>query len=208
MDSVEAVQAWRQVKQNVAQRKPSPDASDAMVNVARDWSRHREAKRLKDSGFTLDAVGQELGVSTERVRQLLDQLERHDKYSPPQLADSIPPDASVPVQPTAKTAPADAGYTQFRSRREEADAQIAEMNAAKMRGTMVIRQDVDRAMFEIGREVRDRLAACAKRIASEVASISSAEACEAIVDREHRIVMELLVTGFREKIGAPPKETS
>jgi hypothetical protein len=96
---------------------------------------------------------------------------------------------------------------QFRMRREEADAQIAEMNAGKMRGSMLMRQDVDRAMFEIGREVRDRLTACARRIASEVASIDTAEACEAVVDREHRIVLELLVTAFREKIGAPPKET-
>lgn len=116
--------------------------------------------------------------------------------------------AAAPGARQSEKAAADPGYMQFRSRREEADAQIAEMNAAKMRGTMVIRQDVDRAMFEIGREVRDRLAACSKRIASEVASVSTAEACEAIVDREHRIVMELLVTGFREKIGAPPKETS
>ena len=96
---------------------------------------------------------------------------------------------------------ADPSYMQFRMRREEADAQIAEMNAAKMRGTMLMRQDVDRAMFEIGRELRDRLTACARRIASEVASIPTAEGCEAVVDREHRIVLELLVTGLREKIG-------
>jgi len=109
---------------------------------------------------------------------------------------------------TADKAAADPGYMQFRARREEADAQIAEMNAAKMRGTMLMRQDVDRAMFEIGREIRDRLTACARRIASEVASISTAEGCELVVDREHRIVLELLVTSAREKIGAPPKESS
>ena len=101
---------------------------------------------------------------------------------------------------------ADPSYMQFRMRREEADAQIAEMNAGKMRGTMVLRQDVDRAMFEIGREVRDRLTSCARRIASEVASVSTAEACEIVVDREHRIVLELLVTAFREKVGAAVKD--
>lgn len=107
----------------------------------------------------------------------------------------------------AAAAPAaEPGYMAFRSRREEADAQIAEMNAAKMRGTMLMRQDVDRAMFEIGREIRDRLTACARRIASEVASVNTAEACESIVDREHRIVLELLVTSLREKIGTPAKD--
>lgn len=100
----------------------------------------------------------------------------------------------------------DPSYMQFRMRREEADAQIAEMNAGKMRGTMLMRPDVDRAMFEIGREVRDRLTACARRVAAEVASITTAEACEAVIDREHRIVLELLVTACREKIGAPAKD--
>jgi len=113
----------------------------------------------------------------------------------------------MPVLPDASNAKADPGYMQFRARREEADAQIAEMNAAKMRGSMLMRQDVDRAMFEIGREIRDRLSACARRIASEVASIQSAEACEGVIDREHRIVLELLVTSFREKVGAPSKES-
>lgn len=108
------------------------------------------------------------------------------------------------------TAPAarsggDANYQQLRSRREEADAQIAEMNAAKMRGAMLMRDDVDRAMFEIGRELRDRLTACGRRIASEVSSLATAEECEGVIDREHRIVLELLVTHLREKIGAPPK---
>jgi DNA-binding transcriptional MerR regulator len=206
MDSVEAAQAWRQAKQNVAQRKPAPDASDAMVDSGRDWTSHREAKRLRDSGLTLGEVGQKLGVSIERVRQILDQLERHDKYHQAMLADPAPPDLIAPSQPTARAAPADAGYTQFRSRREEADAQIAEMNAAKMRGAMLNRSDVDRGMFEIGREMRDLLTACSRRIAAEVASISSAEACESVVDREHRIVLEQLVAAFREKIGAAAKD--
>jgi hypothetical protein len=115
---------------------------------------------------------------------------------------------SSPAAKSGDKAPADPGYMQFRSRREEADAQIAEMNAAKMRGTMLMRQDVDRAMFEIGREIRDRLTACARRIASEVASINTAEACEQVVDREHRIVLELLVTACREKIGTPSRDVA
>lgn len=114
-------------------------------------------------------------------------------------------DGGEAVQTNSK-APADSSYMQFRSRREEAEAQIAEMNAAKMRGAMLNRQDVDRAMFEIGREIRDQLMACSRRIAAEVASVATAEACESIVDREHRIVLELLVTAFREKVGAPTKD--
>lgn len=111
-------------------------------------------------------------------------------------------DHADPVAPPASLA-ADPGYAKFRARREEADAQIAEMNAAKMRGALLLREDVDRAMFEIGRELRDRLTGCARRIASEVAAVATAEGCEDVIDREHRIVLELLVTSLREKIGAP-----
>lgn len=102
-------------------------------------------------------------------------------------------------------APADNGYNEARTRRERAEADEAEMRTARIRGTMVLREDVDRAMFEILREVRDRLTSCARRVASEVASIATAEACESVLDREHRLVLELLVIAFREKVGAPPK---
>jgi hypothetical protein len=94
----------------------------------------------------------------------------------------------------------DPTYMTFRMRREAADAQIAEMNEAKMRGTMLMRSDVERAIFESCREFRDYLTACARRIAAEVASISTAEGCEMVVDREHLIVLELLVSSIQEKI--------
>ena len=47
--------------------------------------------------------------------------------------------------------------------------------------------------------VRDR-----KLHTTQRASVSSAEACESIIDREHRITLELLVSNFREKVGATP----
>ncbi len=120
-------------------------------------------------------------------------------------------DVSTPPggdKPGAAAPAADTGYTEARTRRERAEAEEAEMRTARIRGTMVMREDVDRAMFEILRESRDRLTACARRIASEVASIGTAETCETIIDREHRIVLELMVTSFREKVGAPPRATS
>lgn len=104
-----------------------------------------------------------------------------------------------------KPAAVDNGYTGARARREIADAEKAELETAKLRGAMVMREDVDRAIFEIARELRDRLTASARRIAAEVASLATAEACEEVVDREHRIVLELLSSASREKLGAPPK---
>lgn len=121
------------------------------------------------------------------------------------LVDAPSADVSTPATAAATSAMSqDPTYMQLRARRELADAEMAEMNSAKMRGAMVLREDVDRALFEIGREVRDALTACARRVAAEVSSLTSAEACESVIDREHRIVLELLVTSLREKVGSRP----
>lgn len=113
--------------------------------------------------------------------------------------------ATAPSAPAgAQQSPAsDPGYVPLRARREAADAERAEIETAKLKGAMVMRDDVDRGLFSIGREVRDHLNACARRIASEVAGVSTTEGCEAVIDREHRIVLELLAKLIREKVGAP-----
>jgi hypothetical protein len=92
-----------------------------------------------------------------------------------------------------------------RLRREQAEAQMRERDAATQAGELVQRADVERGAFEVARELRDRLTTCARRIASEVAAVDTAEGCEAVIDREHRIVLELLVSGIREKLGSEVK---
>lgn len=139
------------------------------------------------------------------------QTPRPDGASGPDLlagekGDALQAPADAPTAPAAAP-PVDNSYTEARTRRERAEAEEAEMRTAKIRGAMVMREDVDRAIFEIGRELRDRLVACARRMAAEVASISTAEACETVIDREHRIVLELLVSSFREKVGASVRDT-
>jgi hypothetical protein len=47
--------------------------------MKKDWKRHEEAKRLRDSGMTLKAVGAVLGVGAERVRNMLGDIERRDR---------------------------------------------------------------------------------------------------------------------------------
>lgn len=98
----------------------------------------------------------------------------------------------------------DERYFDARSRREKADADAAEMKTAELRGSLVRREDVDRAFYEIARELRDGLMACARRVASEVASLDTAEACEAVIAREHQLMLEVQAAAFREKLGTPP----
>jgi hypothetical protein len=150
------------------------------------WARNTRA-RASQAAPSANPAQAEIGNSTE-----------------PTAPAAAAPGANVATEKAAT----DPSYMQFRMRREEADAQIAEMNAAKMRGAMLMRDDVDRAMFEVGRELRDTLTACARRIASEVASMTAAEACEEVIDREHRIALQLLVTSCREKLGASMSGTA
>lgn len=151
------------------------------------WARNTRA-RVSQAAASANPVQAEIGNSTE----------------PATPTAPAAPGANLPTEKTAT----DPSYMHFRMRREEADAQIAEMNAAKMRGAMLMRDDVDRAMFEVGRELRDTLTSCARRIASEVASMTAAEACEEVIDREHRIALQLLVTSCREKLGASMSGTA
>jgi hypothetical protein len=98
--------------------------------------------------------------------------------------------------------PAD-GYTESRARRERAEAEIAEMNARKARGALIEREAVARGGFEVGRDIRDALAAAVNPLSAELAPASSAEACAEILRRHNRAVCELLVKAWRERIGAP-----
>lgn len=98
--------------------------------------------------------------------------------------------------------PADAKvtYESARARREAAEAAIAEMREAEMSGKFLVKVEVDAAVFEIARALRDGLTNCSRRIAADVAGLGSADACEAVIDREHRQLLEGLVHAFEEKV--------
>ena len=95
------------------------------------------------------------------------------------------------------------GYTVSRNRREAAEASLAEMKEAEMRGKLVDKAEVDAAIFEIARAMRDGLTNCAKRIAAEVLGLASADACEAVIEREHRALLQNMTHQIVARLGAP-----
>lgn len=105
---------------------------------------------------------------------------------------------------SAQRGTGDERYMTARSRRETAEADAAEMKTAELQGLLVRREHVDRAFYEIAREMRDGLMTCARRIAAEVAGLDTAEACEAVIAREHQLMLEVQSSAFREKLGASP----
>ena len=94
------------------------------------------------------------------------------------------------------------GYDSSRARREAAEATIAELKLAEQAGQFLIKSEVDSAVFEAARALRDGLVNCARRIAADVAGLATADECEAVIEREHRLLLESLAHGFNEKLGA------
>lgn len=108
--------------------------------------------------------------------------------------------------PTAAPPPpaADTGYTAARARREQAEADLAEMAARKQRGELVAWQDVARGGFEVARDVRDTMESAVNALAAELAAEANAERCAEILRRHNRAVCDVLVKAWREKIGPVP----
>jgi hypothetical protein len=94
------------------------------------------------------------------------------------------------------------GYDTSRARREAAEAAKAELQLAELAGRFLLKADVDSAVFEIGRALRDGLMNCARRIAADVAPLATADECEAVIEREHRLLLESMAHAFDEKLGA------
>ena len=94
------------------------------------------------------------------------------------------------------------GYDTSRARREAAEAATAEIKLAELAGLYLVKSEVDSAVFEAARAMRDGLMNCARRIAADVATLASADECEAVIDREHRALLESMVQVLGEKLGA------
>jgi len=98
------------------------------------------------------------------------------------------------------------GYDSSRARREAAEAELAELKLAEQAGRFLLRDDVDSCVFEVARALRDGLMNCARRIAADVAPLTTADECEAVIDREHRILLESMAHTFGEKLSVQIEE--
>lgn len=203
--------------------------SDPNLLTQAEYARSRKERGL--SGGSREAVRKAVDggkISAFGADKLLDkaladsQWERNTRarFSPQAAAGASTPDllddatgAQATSQPGAAVAGAsaqvpavpDTGYSNARARREMADAEKAEIETAKLRGAMVMREDVDRAGYEIARELRDAMESSVNSLGAELAPISTAEECVAILRRHNRSIQDLLVRLNREKVGAPLK---
>ena len=108
-------------------------------------------------------------------------------------------DGAGPVGMAAGGASKNATYMQAKTAREVYDAKMSQLDYEREIGKLIKKQEVDSALFEISRAIRDGLTNCAKRIAAEVSGLATSEECEAVIDREHRAILENMTRQFKDK---------
>lgn len=109
-------------------------------------------------------------------------------------------DVASPAGAAPDGKPAASGYDGSRARREEAEAAIAEMKLAEMQGKYLEKAAVADAIFEIARALRDGMMNGARRIAADVASLSTADECEKVIERENRALLEGMIHSLGAKL--------
>ncbi len=92
-------------------------------------------------------------------------------------------------------------HDEARTRREIAEARMADIRLGEMQGKYVVKAEVDSAIFKISRALRDGLTNCARRIGADVAGLSDAADCEAVIDREHRALLDNMIHSLNNELG-------
>lgn len=85
-----------------------------------------------------------------------------------------------------------------RARLLRAQAAIAEMEARRLAGELVVAADVATTTFSVQRAVRDRMAGIADRIAPIVAAETDVACCHSIIAAEVRVALGDVVDGLRD----------
>jgi hypothetical protein len=131
---------------------------------------------------------------------------RHTRARANAKGGAAPPPGENGAFPAAQGADvpagATAGYDVSRAKREAAEAQMAEIKLGELAGRFLVKDDVEAALFEVARALRDGLTNCGRRIAGDVVGLTDAGACEEIIDREHRVLLQTLSKELMSKVGA------
>ena len=181
MDSVESARAWHKAHTNIAQRKP--------------------ASRLKAlTAAAQHPMGAEPAVMGNPI------TEPKPSTMPPILKNNSDfgrvggddfHDMIRANEVRQDGGPLFEDFDSARTREKIAAANLAEMEEAAMRGMYLVKSDFERYLFNAGRMLRDTLTNCARRVGAEVSGLTTAEDCEAVIEREHRAALSSFAQQLR-----------
>jgi phage terminase Nu1 subunit (DNA packaging protein) len=159
VDSVEAAQAWREARQNVAQRKPAP-AGVAVSSAAVAAAGGLPAGQVRVNGLPV------FGVS-------------------PAMMAGMPPPGDMPEL-------ADEDRDAARTRREIAEANLAEMREAESKGDLIRVAVVKTTLATSYSTIRENLLQIPARLAPLLAAEGDAGLVQGMLHEEiHRALVEL-----------------
>ena len=98
------------------------------------------------------------------------------------------------------------GFEEARIRHKIAEANLAELEEARIKGLHVEKSKVDMAFFEAARGLRDGMTNCSRRLAAEVATLSTPSECEVVIARELRHLLESFTRQLAQKASVPDIE--
>lgn len=81
-------------------------------------------------------------------------------------------------------------YHTAKTAREIAEAKIANLKFRQMDKSLVDRSLIEKLIFERGRQFRDGLMTCSRRIAPEIAGNEDIKEIEAVLSREFRLLLD------------------
>lgn len=149
--------------------------------------------KLKGQGMPVDSVESARAWRTER------QNIAHRKPEPPPAGVRLPvhlgghddgPDADDML---------DESFERARIRHKIAEANLAELEEARIKGLHVEKTRVEMGFFEAARGLRDGMTNCSRRIAAEVATLTAPTECEAVISRELRHLLESFTRQIAQK---------
>ena len=117
----------------------------------------------------------------------------------------------APAATAAATDGTDTAATSYhvaKTLRETAEARMAQIKLAQLKGQLLPLEKAQKAAFEIGRQVRDALNAATRRIAPELATAATVTDCEEILRREHAALLQNLSTALAKNVAAPSPDTT
>lgn len=94
----------------------------------------------------------------------------------------------TPVKPDGSAL--DESHDQARTRREIAEANLAELREGELSGELVRKEEVEQAAYRAARSLRDGLTNCAKRLGATVAVLTTPEECANAIEQEHRTLLQ------------------
>ena len=81
-------------------------------------------------------------------------------------------------------------FTNTRALKEKSAALQAAAEYDKFLGELVLKSDVEKIIFERGRQFRDGLFNLSRRVSPELAGLNDISKVEALLTKEHRLILE------------------